>query len=110
MRFADAGMASGAALHDRAETEKIRTRGHSKFQLVNVHLASSGRDVEYRAVYGRGVLLGRRKHHLGNGTREAVVDKWLSHAHGPTVVAGDFNIDDMSACLRGTASPQTGTL
>ena len=47
---------------------------------------------------------------MGNETRAAVVRQWLSKAEGPTIVAGDFNIDDMTAFLRGTPSPQAWTL
>ena len=45
-----------------------------------------------------------------NTTRAAVVRTWLSQAEGPTVVAGDFNMDDMAEFLRGTPSSQPWTL
>jgi len=89
---------------------KARTCAHSEFCLVNLHLASSDRTVTYRADYGRGQVLGSRKHRLTTRTREATVRKWLSHAACPTIVAGDFNIDDMVEFLRGTPSPQSWTL
>ena len=54
--------------------------------------------------------MGRRKHRLNTTTREAAVRTWLSAANGPTIVAGDFNIDDMGEFLRGTPSPQPWTL